>query len=407
MSGWTPPAGCSQSTCAPCTMEGAPNALAEPTELYASSGVDHVWRLEGVTPGFFLQRQRAEGPVFSAFGYTWCMHLDCNTVCHNCEGYVTADQLGCFLRLLTKDTQVEVSATLSIGNRMRHLEALTVSTLEDYCQEQYYGEHGEFVQSPSDEVGFAAFIPRQVVVDNRDIYFPDGTLTLSVTLRDCTPARCLPISVPNPGLAAAFGCALETGLCADVTLVCADGEQLAAHALALSARSPVFAAQLAAKTPWAAGTLAAARPTVLVPPEITSHTLKRMLQFLYTDELTPESPEEATHLLNAADHYNVPRLFALCESTLYKALNVDNAANTLTLADQHGAEELKRVTLAWIVPRVASVIDTDGWRHLAKARPSLMQDLMLTMATGVPPKPTARDEAADGDKAAGSKRQRA
>ena len=141
----------------------------------------------------------------------------------------------------------------------------------------------------------------------------------------------------------------------------------------------------------------APRPPLPVPPEITSHTLRRLLQFLYTDELEPASAEEAQHLLNAADHYDVPRLFAICETALCDALCVTNAAGTLALADQHGAAALKRATLAWIAPCVVEVMATDGWRHLKAACPGIVDELLYTLATGMPPGSEPAGAGADDD----------
>jgi speckle-type POZ protein len=167
---------------------------------------------------------------------------------------------------------------------------------------------------------------------------PGGVLTVTVTLRlgSTLSATVLanPAPLPAPALSAHFGALLASGKGSDVTLVCG-GERLAAHALVFATRSPVFAAQLD-EGPMRADTAA-----VPVPPEITPQTLRRLLHFLYTDELEPASPEEASHLLNAADHYAVTRLFAICERTLCAALAVDTVATTLTLADQHGATGLK------------------------------------------------------------------
>jgi speckle-type POZ protein len=205
--------------------------------------------------------------------------------------------------------------------------------------------------------------------------------------------------LPQPALGAHFGALLVSGKGADVTLVCG-GERLEAHALVLSARSPVFAAQLED------GPLRADAAAVPVPPEITPQTLRRLLHFLYTDELDPASPEEATHLLNAADHYNVSRLFAICERTLCSALAIDTVATTLTLADQHAATALKHAALRFVAANAVAVMATPGWMHLASARPLLMGEALHTLATGAPPAARAAEGGAGDDDAARRVRQR-
>jgi hypothetical protein len=81
-----------------------------------------------------------------------------------------------------------------------------------------------------------------------------------------------PIFVPAPSLSAGLSALLASGKDADVTLLCA-GERLAAHALLLCTRSPVFAAQLQE------GPMQADASAVPVPaPDITPHTLHRLLE---------------------------------------------------------------------------------------------------------------------------------
>jgi hypothetical protein len=63
---------------------------------------------------------------------------------------------------------------------------------------------------------------------------------------------------------------------------------------------------------------------------------------------------------------------------------VDNAAFTLTLAEQHSAATLKRATLAFVVANSAAVMATPGWAHMKSACPSLLEDVIST-ATGVAP----------------------
>ncbi len=133
-----------------------------------------------------------------------------------------------------------------------------------------------------------------------------------------------------------------------------------------------------------------------VPPEITPHTLHRLLQFLYTDELEPSSPEEATHLLHAADHYGVRRLFCICERTLCAALSVDNAAETLALAGLHSAAALKDAALRFVAANAVAVMASAGWAHLVTSRPPLVVEAMHTLATGAPPVAPAGMAAAAG-----------
>jgi hypothetical protein len=50
-----------------------------------------------------------------------------------------------------------------------------------------------------------------------------------------------------------------------------------------------------------------------------------------------QDPAMATHLLAAADIYQLPRLARICEQRLCRSISVDNAAHLLVLAEQHHA----------------------------------------------------------------------
>lgn len=115
------------------------------------------------------------------------------------------------------------------------------------------------------------------------------------------------------------------------------------------------------------------------------------MTFIYTDELNPESAEEAQHLLAAADHFGLHRLVSIAAAKLSTAMQVGNVADTLLLAEQHGVWDLKDAALRFVARNAAGVLATPGWAHLAAARPALMGDVVHTLAHGgtPPPRPAA------------------
>ena len=212
-------------------------------------------------------------------------------------------------------------------------------------------------------------------------------------------------SLPPPTLVADLAALLASGADSDVTLRCSGVEKFSAHSLVLRLRSPFFRAALS--WPGDATTPAASAPkTLAVPEAVTPHTLRRVLDFLYTDELAPASPEEATHLLHAADLFELPRLLAIATSSLAASLDVDSAAHTLTLASQHGVVALRSASMRFIAKHAVAVMKTAGWAHLKAAAPELADEVIHTLATGAPPEPQharagrASEGAAEGDGAA-------
>lgn len=188
-----------------------------------------------------------------------------------------------------------------------------------------------------------------------------------------------------------LGRLLSSGESADVTLACGDA-RIPAHSFILCARSSVFNAQLR-------GPLAADLSAVPVTAEIDEHTLRRTLSYIYTGELVPKSPEEAQHLLNAADVYALPGLLRIAERALLRGLCVANAAVTLTLAEQHGVPRLKAAALRFVARSgvCEPVMATPGWAHLRQAAPALVEELLHTAMAGAPPEPQPRDAGGEDD----------
>ena len=152
------------------------------------------------------------------------------------------------------------------------------------------------------------------------------------------------------------------------------------------------------------------RDVLPVPEAVTPATLRRVLEFIYTDgaaihasslsdqsltspdlamqrtadslalstaihasphapppELAPSCSEEATHLLHAADHFSLPRLLAIASSFLASSLAVDNAAAILTLAEQHGVRPLRDAAARFVGTHAVDVMNTPGWGHMKEA----------------------------------------
>ncbi len=350
----------------------------------------HTWRVEGLTLASFtgaaLTHRLLSAP-FHAGGFEWQLRLAPNGVTEENKGSVCL-----YCELLTKDATVQPEEVkLAVGDVWsRSLGGVKVFSMRVPRPE-----------GAGPAWGFNTVVTHAELAADLADYLPGGVMTVTATMHlDGAAALANPAPpLPQPALGAHFGALLVSGKGADVTLVCG-GERLEAHALVLSARSPVFAAQLED------GPLRADAAAVPVPPEITPQTLRRLLHFLYTDELDPASPEEATHLLNAADHYNVSRLFAICERTLCSALAIDTVATTLTLADQHAATALKHAALRFVAANAVAVMATPGWMHLASARPLLMGEALHTLATGAPPAARAAEGGAGDDDAARRVRQR-
>jgi speckle-type POZ protein len=350
------------------------------TNVLPLSAVKYEWRLTGVSKEFFTAAavgNKLVSPRFSAHGLEWALQLYPNGDEAAEQGHVSL-----FLRLRTQNTTATPSVTLRAG----------VEPVDQLDSDDVFDTRKSPPEGSSSIWGLAKYLSHAALLKNFDAHVPGGVFTVTAVLQWPGVEACANPRDPRAaGLAAAWGALLARGKYADVMLQCG-GERIAAHRLVLCARSSVFAAQLEE------GPMQADASAVPVPPEITPHTLRRLLHFLYTDELEP-SPPLATHLLNAADHYGVPRLFGICVRALSAALSVDNAADTLTLADQHSAATLKDAALRFVAANAAAVMATPGWAHLFTSHPPLVLEVMHTMATGAPPEAPLRLASAGGDAA--------
>ncbi|KAK4491312.1 hypothetical protein RD792_002048 [Penstemon davidsonii] len=89
-----------------------------------------------------------------------------------------------------------------------------------------------------------------------------------------------------------------------------------------------------------------------------------------------------THLLAAADRYEIERLKSLCYARLRENIAIDTVASTLTLAEQHGCFQLKSICLEIIgLPKnLKDVVQTNGFKNLKENCPAVIDELFKFVA---------------------------
>ncbi|KAK2968545.1 hypothetical protein RJ640_009390 [Escallonia rubra] len=158
-----------------------------------------------------------------------------------------------------------------------------------------------------------------------------------------------------------------------------------AHKLILAARSPVFRAQFF-------GLVGDPDMDEVVLEDIEPSIFKAMLLFIYSDEIP--NLQEITgstsmcsstiilqHLLAAADRFGLDRLKQLCEAKLCEEVSSDTVATTLSLADQHHCSQLKDICLKFAAANLGVVMQSEGFRCLEESCPSLLSELLETIAS--------------------------
>ncbi|KAK3120546.1 hypothetical protein QOZ80_9AG0689750 [Eleusine coracana subsp. coracana] len=158
------------------------------------------------------------------------------------------------------------------------------------------------------------------------------------------------------------------------------GQLFDAHRYMLAARSLVFKAELF-------GPMKGDTASRIRIDDMEARVFQSMLYFIYTDSL-PEVEDSdkivmAQHLLVAADRYNLVRLKLICEDVLSSNIDKSIAASTLVLAEQHGCLGLKKACFKFLKApgNLTPVMATDGFLHLTRSCPTLLQELLANIAS--------------------------
>jgi speckle-type POZ protein len=187
-----------------------------------------------------------------------------------------------------------------------------------------------------------------------------------------------PLVVPPSNMHRHLGQLLLAGEATDVTFE-VGAASFPAHRCILAARSSVFKAELL-------GPMKENIASHVQIDDMDVNVFKVLLHFIYTDSL-PELDEDDTvamcqHLLVAADRYNLERLKLICEEKLCNNICKRTAATTLTLAEQHGCDALKKECFKFLTSpgNLKAVMASDGYQHLRSSCPSVIEELLAKLA---------------------------
>ena len=162
----------------------------------------------------------------------------------------------------------------------------------------------------------------------------------------------------------------ENKLFADVTIKCGDAE-FKVHKAILASQSPVFKKMLESD-------MKEQRTNVIEVSDVDQAVISDMLAYLYTGS-APHMDTLVKELLNVANKYELPQLFAMCENHLKSEMNVASAIELLVFADMHHASYLKEACLNYIYHNSAAVHSTSQWKELKKncdSHASLLVEIM-------------------------------
>ncbi|CAM0954263.1 unnamed protein product [Alopecurus aequalis] len=190
------------------------------------------------------------------------------------------------------------------------------------------------------------------------------------------------VRVPPPDMQQHFTDLLMAKEGTDVTFK-VGGETFVAHRCVLAARSRVFKAELFG--PMKEGCMATAG--VIHVEDMEAQAFRAMLNFIYSDSEPEHGKEDADdvvwqHLLAAADRYDLQRLKLMCEDKLCRFIDVNTTTTILALAERHSCDGLKKACYDFLgaPANLKAVATTDGFRHLIRTYPSVMEELIAMLA---------------------------
>ncbi|EPQ11798.1 Speckle-type POZ protein [Myotis brandtii] len=238
-----------------------------------------------------------------------------------------------------------------------------------------------FVQGK--EGGFKKFIHRDLLLDEDYSLLPDDKLTLlcevsvvqdSFTISGQNTKKM--VKVPECQLADELGGLWENSWFTDCCF-CVAGQEFQAHKAILAARSPVFRAMFSH-----AMEESKKNPVEIIDME--PGVFKEMMCFIYTDKAL-NLDKVADGLLAAAEKYALEPLKYRCEETLSRQLCAENAAEMLTLADLHSADQLKTQAVDFINSHAEDVLETEGWQAMVRSHPHLVAEMYRSLASAQGP----------------------
>nr|XP_020160247.2 BTB/POZ and MATH domain-containing protein 2-like [Aegilops tauschii subsp. strangulata] len=191
--------------------------------------------------------------------------------------------------------------------------------------------------------------------------------------------------VPPSDLHRHLGNLLESMDGGNVTFL-VGGDKFLAHRVVLAARSSVFKAELL-------GVMKEKANNLVEIKEMEADVFRCLLHFIYTDSLPDlqnmasnqgearQNVVMASHLLVAADRYNVERLKLICEHKLCSNIDTNMVATSLALAEQHSCKRLKEACLRFLASpsNLEAMMASDGYEHLKRSCPSALKELIASL----------------------------
>ncbi|KAF2074162.1 hypothetical protein CYY_004533 [Polysphondylium violaceum] len=105
---------------------------------------------------------------------------------------------------------------------------------------------------------------------------------------------------------------------------------------------------------------------------------RKMIEYLYSDDLNEDNVEMVFQLVVIADEYLLDALKKLCESKLISEMKNNNAALFLIQSDRFNCKNLKKASLAYILQNIKKLYGTTDFEPLSDY-PTLLAEIIGKM----------------------------
>jgi len=160
--------------------------------------------------------------------------------------------------------------------------------------------------------------------------------------------------------------------------------EIRAHKCILTARAEYFKATFRKASSF----VESSTSTIRVDPNFEPHTVRRMLEFIYTNRITNLSQatvDEILDLLHLADVWILRDMKRLCEYELIRShMDVDNVAKMYCATEEYHAERLSRSCIEFIMENIREVTGNASFIEEMKHYPNLCIPILKAAADLIP-----------------------
>ncbi|XP_044004283.1 speckle-type POZ protein-like [Aphidius gifuensis] len=165
-----------------------------------------------------------------------------------------------------------------------------------------------------------------------------------------------PKEEPKSQLISGLLSCLENEKFSDVILE-VDDEEIKAHKMMLSIKSPVFSAMFDHES------MKESEDNRVIIEDFDADIVNQMLEYIYTEK-PPSNIDNCAHdLLGAAHKYQIDELFLMCEINIMAKMTAESVIDTLFVANLYDAEKLKNKAIEFIKQNL-SIIDSADFKNL-------------------------------------------